>query len=141
MTQKVFCLNEEEIASLPSDEDVVHYQRHGWYISKKLLSDDEVAWLEKASDDFYAQGADRPLHAHPSKLAYWSKDKGEVQRHNDYIAYENEVIGKILQKPLIGAVAAKLSGCKEIRIFQTTMIYKPADPKETSSLSDFPRRA
>ena len=48
-----------------------------------------------------------------------------MQRHNDYVHYESDAIAKILRKPLIGAVAARLAQAEEIRIFQSTMIYKP----------------
>ncbi len=38
-----------------------------------------------------------------------SPSKGDVQRHNDYVHYEHDGIAKILRKPLIGAVAARLA--------------------------------
>ncbi len=49
-----FTLTDEERALLPSDEDVAHYAEHGWYLSKKLLTDAEVDTLLEASERFYA---------------------------------------------------------------------------------------
>ncbi|GAA1970736.1 phytanoyl-CoA dioxygenase family protein [Kitasatospora viridis] len=132
--QQVFVLTEEELALLPSEEDVHFYQEHGWYLSKKLLSDEETALLEKASEDFYAGHRDRRLPVRPPKLAYWEPSAGGVQRHNDYIHYEDDRIGAILRKPLIGAVAALLTGTSSIRIFQSTLIYKPPAPEERSNI-------
>jgi ectoine hydroxylase-related dioxygenase (phytanoyl-CoA dioxygenase family) len=57
-----------------------------------------------------------------------------VQRHNDYVHYESDDIAKILRKPLIGAVAARLAQADEIRVFQATMIYKPPVSDETTNL-------
>lgn len=134
MTRDIYVLTEEEISLLPTDEEVMHYKEHGWYISKPLLNEEEITQLEKASDFFYQHGPDRLLPSHPGKLAYWQKKHGDIQRHHDYIAYESHNIGRILKKPLIGAVAAKLSGSQEIRIYQSTMIYKPANAQEVSNI-------
>ena len=134
MIRNVYVLTEEEISLLPTDEEVKHYKKHGWYISKPLLTEEEITQLKNASDYFYRQGPDRLLPSRPGNLAYWEKKDGDVQRHHDYIAYESHSIGRILKKPLIGAVAAKLSGSKEIRIYQSTMIYKPANAQELSNI-------
>lgn len=120
-----FSLTAEEEALLPSDEDVRFYAEHGWYLSGKLFSDDEVDALVAASDDYYDGARDRRLPSRPAKLAYWQPEHGQVQRHNDYVHYESDAIARILRKPLLGAVAARLAGAEEIRIFQSTMIYKP----------------
>jgi ectoine hydroxylase-related dioxygenase (phytanoyl-CoA dioxygenase family) len=125
MSHSEFSLTAEEEALLPSDADVQFYAEHGWYLSGKLFSDEEIDALVMASDDFYDGARDRELPIRPPKLAYWLPEHGQVQRHNDYIHYESDVIAKILSKPLVGAVAARLAQVPEIRIFQSTMIYKP----------------
>jgi len=129
-----FTLAEAAAALLPSDEDVQAYLAHGWYLSKKLLTDDEVDALQAASERFYAGHRDRALPVRPANLAYWEPEHGPVQRHNDYIHYESQEIGQILSKPLIGAVAARLAGASVIRIFQSTLIYKPPISGEASNL-------
>jgi len=129
-----FSLTEDEQALLPTDSDVRHYAEHGWYLSKKLLTDDEVDALVAASDDFYAGARDHQLPSHPPKIAYWRPENGPVQRHHDYVHYESDSIAKILRKPLIGAVAARLAEADEIRIFQSTMIYKPPIAGEPSNI-------
>ncbi|MET7900596.1 phytanoyl-CoA dioxygenase family protein [Streptomyces sp. NPDC005355] len=129
-----FQLTASERELLPSDEDVAQYAAHGWYLSKKLLTDEETETLEAASENFYAGHRDRTLPRHPPKIAYWEPDQGPVQRHNDYIHYEDDTIGRILRKPLIGAVAARLAQADEIRVFQSTMIYKPPRPGEPSNI-------
>ncbi|MEU2614749.1 phytanoyl-CoA dioxygenase family protein [Micromonospora sp. NPDC007271] len=134
MTSASFTLTEEERDLLPSEEDVRSYVENGWYLSKKLLTDDEVDTLVAASERFYAGHRDRRLPGRPEKLAYWEPGDGDVQRHNDYIHYESDEIAAILRKPIIGAVAARLAETAEVRIFQSTLIYKPPIAAEPSNI-------
>lgn len=129
-----FALTEEEQALLPTDEEVAEYARRGWYLSRKLLTDAEVDELVAASERFYAGERDRRLPARPPRLAYWEPEHGAVQRHNDYIHYEHDGIARILRKPIIGAVAARLAQADEIRLFQSTLILKPPVPDEPSNV-------
>lgn len=129
-----FELSPEERALLPTDADLEFYAEHGWYLSRKLFSDDEIARLDVASQRFYAGGRDRALPLRPPTLAYWEPGDGDVMRHNDYIHYESDAIGSLVRKPLLGAVAARLAGASEIRIFQCTLIYKPPRADEPSNL-------
>jgi hypothetical protein len=66
-------LTAEEEALLPSDEDVAFYAEHGWYLSKKLLTDDEVDALTAAADRYYDGERDRRLPVRPPKLAGWGR--------------------------------------------------------------------
>jgi ectoine hydroxylase-related dioxygenase (phytanoyl-CoA dioxygenase family) len=133
-TAELFALTEREIALLPSDEDVEFYARHGWYLSKKLFTDDEVDELVAVSERYYAGERDRRLPVRPPKLAYWEPANGDVQRHNDYVHYENDAFAKTLLKPLIGAVAARLARADEIRVYQSTLILKPPAPAEPTNI-------
>ncbi|MEU1120488.1 MULTISPECIES: phytanoyl-CoA dioxygenase family protein [unclassified Streptomyces] len=130
----LFALTEEERALLPTDEDVHFYAEHGWYLSKKLFTDEEIDLLESASENFYAGHRDRTLPVRPPKLAYWKPEHGPVQRHNDYIHYEDDTIGRILRKPLLGAVAARIAEAEQIQVFQSTLILKPPVAEEQSNI-------
>jgi Phytanoyl-CoA dioxygenase (PhyH) len=129
-----FTLTEEERSLLPSDSDVEFYAEHGWYLSKKLFTDGEVDELVAASERYYAGERDRTLPLRPPRLAYWDPSQGDVQRHNDYVHYEHDGLAKILRKPLLGAVAAALARAREIRMFQSTLIYKPPIAAEPSNI-------
>ena len=67
MSIREFTLSAEEIELLPSDEDVAFYAEHGWYLSKKLLTDDETDELVNASERYYAGERDR-LHVPLGRL-------------------------------------------------------------------------
>jgi hypothetical protein len=127
-------LTDEERALLPTDADVAFYAEHGWYLSQKLFTDEETALLRSASEEFYAGARSRTLPARPPRLAYWTPEKGAVQRHNDYIHYESDEIARVLRKPLLGAVAARLARADRIRVFQSTLILKPPSAEEPSNV-------
>jgi hypothetical protein len=129
-----FTLTEEERSLLPSARDVEFYAEHGWYLSQKLFTDSEVDELVAASERYYAGERDRALPLRPPKLAYWVPSQGDVQRHNDYVHYEHDGLARLLRKPLIGAVAATLARADEIRVFQSTLIYKPPIAAEPTNI-------
>ena len=79
MDNSEFSLSADELALLPSDEDVRFYAEHGWYLSGKLFSDEEIDALVAASDDYYAGARDHQLPTRPAKLAYWQPEHGQVQ--------------------------------------------------------------
>ena len=132
--QSAFALTEAERALLPTAEEVAGYAEHGWYLSRRLFSDEELDELQEATEKYYAGARDRVLPVRPKNLAAWEPAHGPVQRHNDYVHFESETIGRILRKPLVGAVAAALAGAEEIRVFQATLILKPPNPAEPSNL-------
>lgn len=119
---------------LPTPEEVAHYREHGWYLSRRLFSDEELDTLQAATAEYYAGRRDRTLPARPPHLASWVPSDGPVQRHNDYVHYESDAVRRILTKPLLGAVAAALAGAGEIRVFQATLILKPPNPREPTNL-------
>jgi len=128
-----FQLTGAEQALLPTDEEVAGYAEHGWYLSRRLFTDQELDTLQAATEQYYQGRQDRTLPVRPPNLAHWEPSHGPVQRHNDYVHYESDAIAAILRKPLLGAVAARLAEAEQIRIFQATLIYKPPVPEEPSN--------
>lgn len=129
-----FTLTEEERSLLPSESDIEFYAEHGWHLSKKLFTDSEIDEMVAASERYYAGERDRALPLRPPRLAYWDPSKGDVQRHNDYVHYEHDGLARLLRKRLLGAVAAALARADEIRVFQSTLIYKPPIAAEPSNI-------
>ena len=48
--------------------------------------------------------------------------------------FGSDALARILREPLIGAVAARLAQVDRIRIFRSTLIYKPPRPDEVTNL-------
>jgi ectoine hydroxylase-related dioxygenase (phytanoyl-CoA dioxygenase family) len=119
---------------LPSTRDVDFYRTHGYYLSEPLFSPAELATAIEASERFYQGERDRVLPVKPSRSAYWEADQGDVQRHHDYIVYESDVLRRIFCKPLIAAVAARLIGTPVVRLWSSTLIYKPPRPDENTNI-------
>ncbi len=116
----------KSVELLPTDEDVALLRR------ARLVPVQEAAHRRRGrragrrpASATTPASATGPCRRRPPKLAYWDPSNGDVQRHNDYVHYEHDGLAKILRKPLIGAVAARLAQADEIRIFQSTLIYKP----------------
>ncbi|HEY3869858.1 MAG TPA: phytanoyl-CoA dioxygenase family protein [Actinocrinis sp.] len=129
-----FNLTAAERDLLPTAEEVAQYAERGWHLSRPLFSDEELDLLQEATEKYYEGHRDRTLPARPPHLASWEPSHGRVQRHNDYIHYESETVGRILRKPLLGAVAAALAQASQIRVFQATLIYKPPNAREATNL-------
>lgn len=127
-------LTPSEQRLLPSPDDIDFYRRHGWFLSPPLFSPAELSEAIEASDQFYRGERDRTLPRKPAGTAYWEPKHGDVHRHNDYIVYENAALSRIFCKPLIGAVAARLIGTSLVRLWSSTLIYKPARKDEQSNI-------
>jgi len=118
-------LSAEQATRLPSDADVAFYQEHGYYISQPILTDDELDDAVYGSERHYAGERD---YVFPLRAGYldWKPEDGDGLRQNDYVSLQNEQIRRLVENPLIGAIAARLSReTKVVRLFHDQLIYKP----------------
>lgn len=117
-------LSEEQLALLPTQEDVTFYEEHGWYISKKVIPDeiiDEAIW---GSERYYRGERDTPL---PVSGGYsdWKPEDGDIIRNNEYVSLQNRQLRQVALQPIIGAIAARLARTRLIRLLDDQLIYKP----------------
>lgn len=119
-------LTAEQQALLPSDEEVKFYQEHGWYITKQILSDEEMENALAGADEVYEGHRDARLPVDLDPRLYWTPDQEkDVLRANHYIVQQNLKFRNLAFNPLIGAIAARLSGSSQIRTFLSALFYKP----------------
>lgn len=113
-------------ALLPSDEDVAFFREHGWYRSKKVLPDSLIDESIEASDRHFLGERDWRL---PVKGGYsdWKPSDGDVIRNAQAVALQNAKLRELAWNPILGAIAARLTGSSQIRYFDDSIIYKPAD--------------
>jgi hypothetical protein len=126
-------LSEAEIALLPTEEDIAFYQEHGWYISQKVLTDEIIEQAILGSEKFYRGERDRVL---PAGIGYsdWKPEDGyDVVRNNEFVSLQNQELRTLALQPIIGAIAARLSGSKEIRLLDDQLVYKPPQDKSGKS--------
>jgi ectoine hydroxylase-related dioxygenase (phytanoyl-CoA dioxygenase family) len=117
-------LTEEQLALLPTDENVAFYEKHGWFITKEKVIPEEV--IDEAilgSERFYRGERDATL---PYTTGYsdWKPGDGDAVRNNQHVSYRNKELRKLLLQPIIGAIAARLARSRGIRLFEDTLVYK-----------------
>ncbi len=112
-------------ALLPSASDVTFYREHGYYISEKILSDAEIDDAIYGSECYYAGERDFSLPPAARTFEGWKPGDGDGLRINDYVSLQNRHLFALVQNPLIGAIAARLTGSPQIRLWHDQLIYKP----------------
>lgn len=117
-------LSPEERDLLPSDADVAFYREHGWYVSKPILPDALIDEAIRGTERYFAGERDAQL---PITGGYsdWKPGDGDGIRNCEYVALQNREIRRLIQYPLLGAIAARLSGSPVIRLFDDQLIFKP----------------
>ncbi len=117
-------LTPEQSALLPTDEDVVSYREHGYYLSGLILTEEEIAAALGASERFYVGDVTDPaieaLERYRPIGAY-----GEGLRKHDYSSFFRPELATLACHVLIGAVAARLTGSPSIRLWHDQLLYKP----------------
>jgi ectoine hydroxylase-related dioxygenase (phytanoyl-CoA dioxygenase family) len=116
-------LTAEQLALLPSDDDVAFFRAHGWWVSPPILSADQVESARFGAERYYAGERDANLLIETG--TDWTVEDGEVLRQNDYVSLQIEELRQLVETPIVAAAAARLSGSSEIRLFHDQLIYKP----------------
>lgn len=117
---------EELAAALPTDEEVARYRETGIYFSRPILSDAVLDAANVGMERFYAGDHDRPF---PGTTRYdefdWTPESGAGLRKNDYARMQVVELHRLVTSPVIGAVAARLAGVEQIRLWHDQLLYKP----------------
>jgi len=106
----------------PTEEDVSFYNENGYWLSPKLFSDNELA-------DFRQHHAMVVAGQYETQRPPLSRDPqpGDtsklVQVNNAY--WTDASIAKLVLSPVIGNIAAKLSGVTGIRLWHDQLLFKP----------------
>lgn len=119
-------LSQEELELLPTEEEVVQYERHGFYRSKKLFSDEEIDLAVEAQDRFYQGDVSIPTNSglkeyHPQVSGHPGNSLGK----NDYASFFSGDLAALTRKPIVAAVALRLAGTTSIRLWHDQLLYKP----------------
>ena len=121
----------EELDLLPTDEEVGFYQKHGYYKTKIIFTDEELDAAVEGSERYYRGERDAEL---PVAVSGWKPEHGNILRKNDYASLQNRELGALVHKPILGAIAARLAGAP-IRLWHDQLLYKPSsDPKRQANV-------
>ncbi|WJH34267.1 phytanoyl-CoA dioxygenase family protein [Paenibacillus aurantius] len=107
-----------------TEQDRKEFREKGYWISPKLLDDDQIARLRKAHDRVWAgdyDGDGYPMHPQSVRPAY-----EELKlRKLDNGWWVNDEVRQAVTDPVMGRWAADLLETDEIRLWHDQMIYKP----------------
>lgn len=127
-------LSPELQALLPSPEDVAAYREHGWYIAPKVLSEAVLDRAMQGADRHWAGERDWPLSI-SGGFTDWKPGDPDALRIGEIIALQNREIRALAEQPVIGAIAARLAGTNEIRLWESELISKsPAKSAPTAKV-------
>ena len=119
-------LASEILDLLPTDEDVAEYQARGFYLSRKIFTDEEIDAALAGSERFYAGQYEEPPLPGLDRFRPGG-DYGSKLRKNDYSTFFVPDLAHLVHHPLIGAIAARLAGTPQIRLWHDQLLYKPMD--------------
>jgi ectoine hydroxylase-related dioxygenase (phytanoyl-CoA dioxygenase family) len=118
-------LTKEQFALLPTEEDILFYEEHGWFISKKVLSDEIIDLSIRGSERFYQGERDGELPVNDG-YSNWKPDDGyNIVRNNEFVSLQNSELKNLVMQPIIGAIASRLARTNSIRLLDDQLVYKP----------------
>lgn len=124
-------LTEAQRALLPTEEDVLFYEEHGWWISGPVLDGDllEEAWL--GVQRFHEGHRDAELPPAAAFSDWQPGDPGPV-RVNMHVGHRSAALRRVVLQPVLGAIAARLARTDRVRLFEDELIHKDAVPSALS---------
>lgn len=112
-----------------TDADVAFYEEHGWHIADDVFTDAEIDALMDAAERYWAGERDTELDlSHLGAHLDWKPGDDDKLRLNDFAAQQLSALGDTVLKPRLGQIAAGLARTSEVRLFNSSLIYKPPGP-------------
>lgn len=120
----IYHLTEEQIALLPTEDDIAFYEEHGWFITPhKVIPDEVIDEAILGSEKFY-QGERDWVIPYQTGYSNWQPGDGDEIRNNEFVSLQKLELCKLALQPIIGAIAARLTRSKSIRRFEDQLVYK-----------------
>jgi ectoine hydroxylase-related dioxygenase (phytanoyl-CoA dioxygenase family) len=130
-------------ALMPSADDIASYRQNGYYVSKKILSEELIADALEGSERLYRGEYDErfPWSDNPSVdpnfgVPFTDRTRS---RADGYASFHSFGLRTLARHPVISSIAAALTGATEIRSWKDQLIYKaPASsPSENEGVTGF----
>ncbi|MDF2669654.1 MAG: phytanoyl-CoA dioxygenase family protein [Paenibacillus sp.] len=113
------------------DEDKRRFWEDGYWISPKLIDDEQIARLRTAHERIWAHDFDGD--GYPMSPSRTSDDPFKLRKH-DNAWWINDEVQSIVTSPYIGELAADLLEIDSVRLWHDQVIYKPGTSgKETKA--------
>ena len=126
-------LTNEQLSLLPDDAAVQFFHEHGWWISPVCLDGDLLDDAGFGVERYHVGERDWSL---PVDLGTdWTSSRQERLRASDYLSLQMEELRRLVEHPVVPAMAARLARTAEIRLFHDQLLYKPpSDPGSSTAI-------
>ena len=130
-------IDEVESSSLPSDVesllptagDVDFYEEHGYWVSGKVLPERLIDAAMAGAERHWRGERDWSLPG-SSRFSDWKPGDGDTIRNSEYVSLQNREIRALVQYPVIGMIAARLSRSRIVRLWDDQLVSKPPAPAQ-----------
>jgi hypothetical protein len=126
-------LTADQRAMLPTEDDVLFYKEHGWWVSPEILDPEVLDDAQSGAERHWTGERDWTLPI-TGGFKEWRPGDPEGLRVGEIIALQNREIRRLAEQPIISAIAARLAGSDEVRLWESELIQKPpqaASPNAT----------
>jgi ectoine hydroxylase-related dioxygenase (phytanoyl-CoA dioxygenase family) len=121
-------------AILPSENDVAFYREHGYFISGEIVSGDVIDDARLGIERHFSGHRDEHL-AHDAGFSDWQPGDDPTLRNVEFLALRNHQVRSLALLPVIGAIAAVLSGSDEVRLWDDQLVWKePSAPTDEAAV-------
>lgn len=124
-------LTPEQYALLPTEEEIIFYEEHGWYKSRVFLPEEVIDLAAEGAEKFYRGERDAILKTNEGIVDWQPEDEATV-RNNEFVSLQKKELRQLALNPILGAIAARLTRSTEIRLLDDQLITKP--PKTDSPI-------
>lgn len=115
---------------LPTEEDVLFYEEHGYYIAPKVLPDDIIDMAVRGAYRHWAGDRDWEIPIEQAAYADWKPEDGEGIRNSECVALQTREIREFILYPIIGAIASRLTRDPVTRLWADALLMKPGATEE-----------
>ena len=106
-----------------TDADVEEYRQRGYWITPKLLEDDQISRLRAAFDRIFRYDYDRDIYPF-DRVYIYDLDNPALRKVNNGWWLNNDIRSAVLS-PKLGYVVARLMETDEVRIWHDQAVSKP----------------
>lgn len=121
-------LTPEQLALLPTEEDVLFYEAHGWFRTPVVIPEEAIDRAVAAMHCYHRGDRDWPMPI-DTGFVDWRPGDGGTIRNNEFVSLQSRVLREFALQPMIGAIAARLSRSEEIRLLDDQLVFKLPTPE------------
>jgi ectoine hydroxylase-related dioxygenase (phytanoyl-CoA dioxygenase family) len=108
---------------LPTEKDVQFFEENGYWIGPRILDEDRLERLRDAMERVYQGESETGFH--PWSASWAPGDDPKALRKTDNALWANLTIRALALDETIGAMAARLMGTSEVRLWHDQLLHKP----------------